>query len=215
MYFKELDIPYPLQDKSTISKMLMDKEQGQVYRSLILDIENFVSSDLKEVFNSLGLQPNIGILFGFANKKDFISKPSPHTDLIWQNNKWNKVPFALNWELTPTNPIAFWYDIDPSEEIYPDPIPDTAINIPSLQRLRLAHGIRYDNNPTNWEVDHNHKVIEQHIITSNAYAFKSDVPHTFNYSGYSDRLNLSIRFPIEQIPTSEVGFKLFEPYAIK
>jgi hypothetical protein len=181
------------------------------YACVLTDFIDILNPELTDIFQQLGAIPTLMISFGHEKNVNFKPNYNVHADVYNQGNKWVKVPFAINWELTDT-PVEFkWYDVKGVTECYPPEIKDAD------EGHLLANGIHYgerwpkDGVPAHYKFEPIETFkFEQH----NPVMIKTSEPHAVLYSGYDSRLNVSLRFNIKDIPTWDHAIDRFSEYIL-
>lgn len=209
-YYCELKLPAIVSNDTVINKIFDFKRMNQrPYSSVLTEFNELLNPDLLAVFNSLQVKPIVMIAFGHQSNIDFVMKSFVHTDLHRTHTGWIKVPFAINWEVYDTSAEFKWYDTLDSKECYP---PDFYHDNPSyLYGNGINYVERYDFNKLN--PSENFKPIEsctfKHMC---ATMVNTSMPHSVVYSGLDTRLNISLRFDINAIPSWESALEKFKSY---
>ena len=170
------------------------------------DTVNFLTPELLDQFKSIDMVPKVAIVFAlnYSSRSDQEAKQFIHRDLTWHNDKWNTVPFAVNWELNLNiHSNIFWYDVSECEHHLPSENPTYPWNHLS--------GIFYQGPAT---------VIEQAEINSkydfSPILFNTSIPHAVSFSTSAPyRCGLSVRFSIDQISTWEDAVSRFQKFICK
>ncbi len=170
------------------------------------DTVNFLTPELLDQFKSIDMVPKVAIVFAlnYSSRSDQEAKQFIHRDLTWHNDKWNTVPFAVNWELNLNiHSNIFWYDVSECEQHLPSENPTYPWNHLS--------GIFYQGPAT---------VIEQAEINSkydfSPILFNTSIPHAVSFSTSAPyRCGLSVRFSIDQISTWEDAVSRFQKFICK
>lgn len=205
MLYKELDLPSPL-TKSAFEKLLTEKLTViKTYTSVTTDINAHLTSDLKEIFKSLGVTPNAIVFFGHISKEAVYRKGFVHTDMLYdfKQKKYRLIPFAINWELTDETVTLQWWNTGDAKVITPTRIPETQL---SLIYTNGQHFDYLNNKETN-----QYQLLDSYVMKKNqAVMINTCTPHSSNYISVNDyRVTVSIRFPLEQIPTWEHALTIF------
>lgn len=170
------------------------------------DTANFLTPELLDQFDSIGLIPTLAVIFSlnYSIRSDQEAKKFVHKDLTWHNNRWNTVPFAVNWELnSDIHSDIFWYDVSECEHHLP-------LENPTYPWNHLS-GIFYQGTAT---------VIE-HVAIDSKYTcspilFNTSIPHAVSFSTSAPyRCGLSVRFGIDQISTWNDAVSRFAKFVIK
>lgn len=202
------NIPLDL-NNDYLSECIQQKEQ---YVHMIDDWNSLLGPNIKKLFNNLNLTPQFVSLFGkqqLAEQKIWI-----HTDILWKDNQWIKLPFGINWELYPSDTYFNWWDTKDQTECYPPSIDNSTWSQATNTKFR-QQGIHYGTRE-NYDF-HNSEIIETLKFEPNtAYLVRADVPHNVEYKTDNiHRIGISIRFPVEQIATWQQALSTFDPYIKK
>jgi len=205
-YYQKLNLPNVVLDIEEL-KNIKRNNLVRGYVSILTDFEYLINPELSYIFKQLSIQPNTLIVFGHENNKNFKTNPNVHTDIFKQDNQWIKVPFAINWEITNT-PVEFkWYDVSNYKEFYPVLKDSTELG------YLLANGIHYGERYKLGEPN-----ISGTFTTIESFTFNQNEPvmvntgiaHGVTYSGFEDRLNVSLRFDVKDIPSWESAVEKFK-----
>lgn len=194
LFFKKLDLPQAItQDNLKILLESKNSKDSRKYLYVSQNTEYLLSEEIKDFFRRKNIFPNVMMLFGHCDdntrhKED----PHVHTDIFLRDNKWVRYPFAINFELTDTVATIKWWDPKNLKELY----------APAIDRgpdYNLGGGIQYgsirNNDTSQFEL-----LAECKMSNANPLLIKTNIPHNVYYNtGYTSRLSLSLRFPIEQI----------------
>jgi hypothetical protein len=207
--FKELiELPKPVQ----VDKLKEIANSKTSYVHMVRDYESLLTPALLQFFKSLGLTPEFCSVFGHNGVKE--SKIWVHTDIRYDNNHWVRLPCGINWELVPSDTYFHWWDTKDQLECYPESSDNTAwCEADGFKNGQqgIHYGHRQNMDTSNFEL------IETLKYTFNVpYLVRTDIPHNVEYSTtFKHRLGLSVRFPLEQIPTWERALDLFAPLLAK
>jgi len=223
LYHCKLNLPTPI-SKITFYRLLENKRNnieghyltdtvqpgGYLHLSTNQEI---LHSDLLKIFKNLKLTPNAIITYGSVDRINYLDSKLDHTihsDIVYHDDTWKKQPFAINWETTDTQTDFHWWDVGDTLECYPPADEPVRLQDPKWLYTR---GIHY-NNRNSFDILPHYKVIENCVITK-AYpvAVNTSVPHSvIRKINNQPRCGVSIRFPLDQIPTWTHGLKLFNEY---
>lgn len=203
--FKKLKmLPSPVN-----STVLFDTfQKKEVYVQMARNIDELLSPEILKVFADLGVTPEFCGLFGQKNVSS--SKIWIHTDLRYVNNQWTKMPFGINWELVPSNSYFTWWDTKDMKECYPPDPENSAWCQPDGFEYGLQ-GIHYGSRETaDTGIAEPLETIKLEYQVP--YLVRADIPHSVAYATrHKQRIGLSVRFPLEQVPTWERALEVFEP----
>lgn len=211
-YYCELNLPPVLSGTEAIKKIYDFKRSIQrSYVGILTDFNDLLNPELLEAFKQLNINPVVMIAFGHQANSNFIMKPYVHTDLSRTKDGWVKLPLSINWEVYDTAVEFNWYDTLVTKECYP---PDINTEDPVyLYGNGINYGERYvSGKPTpTWNPSWDFKPVQTHIFKHNhATLINTSIPHSAIYSGLENRLNISLRFDINVIPTWESALERFK-----
>ena len=201
--------PKPL-SSATILKLC---NNHQNYVGVIENPNEMISDELLLFLKDLSLVPNLALVFT-SSKSEQSPGISPrsgkvwvHTDLLWSSDQWCKIPCGINWELTPSVTEFIWWDTKDAEECYPEN--------ELYGRKKTFQGIHYGNR-NNIEFSDFEKLESVQLRMDAPCLVRTDIPHSVTYQSTSSlpRIGLSLRFPLEQIPTWERAVEIFRPVTI-
>ena len=174
---------------------------------------SILNPELLEIFSSLGLKPNIMLILGHAGVTNFqIKRHFVHADTVWHDQQWKKQPLAINWELTDGEAMFYWWDTEDTPEFYPLPLtPEQEKDIVFSYAKGIYYGKQFTDFQSHIQENPPYKLVDQvKIVPNAAVAINTSVPHSACATiREQSRCALSIRFPLEQIPTWEHGIELF------
>lgn len=196
-------------------KKKRDKKGKRPYMYSTGDFKDYISLDLREIFNSLKIFPDILIIFGHENDEKFQPKAVVHSDIRFSSDEWIDSPCAINWEITDSSADFSWWDVKGAKKFYPPPWNDQQYLPPKdsdlyFERL-LGSGAHY----TEWLNfnSEDYSVIETGVLTKgNPILIRTDIPHSVKYSNYKNRISISLRFPIEEISSWDGALEIFDDY---
>ncbi len=207
MFFQELNLPVPV-DKSSVEEILNLKRNSEYRPYLFLTKQpvKFLTKEIVELFSSLNIYPDTLIAFGHVDDINYkSSKPLIHSDIIYDNEKWKKVPFAINWELTDLNPKFSWWDPNHLQEIYPKEIINNDV-------FKFGNGIHYGSRMN--RDSSAMRCLESYVHNQNqAVMIRTEIPHSVTYqSGRLSRTSISLRFPLDQISSWNCALEILKPF---
>ena len=206
-FFQELNLPLPI-DEITKEKILDIKRESvfRPYLFLTRTPETFLNKEILSIFSKINIFPDTMIVFGHVDDFDYSSVNSLiHSDIIFNQNQWKKVPFAINWEFDDINPVIKWWDTSALLEIYPKGIPKTDF-------FKYGQGIHYGSRRN---TDSSKMVcLEQHtMIKSRAVMIRTEIPHSVYYDpGSLSRTSVSLRFSTDKIFSWELALNTFKNF---
>ena len=210
-YFCELNLTAIFSNDEAIDKIYKFKRASErPYAGILTDFNELLNPELVYAFKQLQVEPIVLIAFGHRANAEIKINPFVHLDLQRIENTWVKVPFAINWEVYDTALELKWYDTTNMKECYP---PNYNTDDP---RYVYGNGInyveRYDFSRPNvpnpsWDFvpAYSHKFKHQCATMIN-----TSIPHSVDYSGLESRLNISLRFNPNAIPTWESAIERFK-----
>ena len=209
-YFQKLSLPRVVLDPDDFLKIRRANiNQSRPYVSILTDFHEIINPELIYVFKHINVVPNLMLIFGHENNINRVIKNFVHTDICYRNKQWIKIPFAINWEITNTSVDFKWYDVSDHKEIYP-PI-TAAPDLNYLEASGIHYGERYMSGKIN--ISETFNPIESVTLNQNeAIMVKTSLPHAVVYSGLLNRINVSLRFNITDIPTWESALIAFKPF---
>lgn len=199
--YKLLKLPSAPLNLEHLSSLIAKKKK---YSTVEEDIETYLNTEILETFQSINLRPRFIVYFGrlYARQNEI----QVHRDITYLDNKWKSIPCGINWELTPGLTTFEWYETGKEEEHLPDP--EHALPL-ELNGAHYGHRANMDVSKFNQ--------LEKLIIKENQpYLFRTDIPHRVTYkTTSSNRICISIRFHLEDIPNWETALKTFDSLIIK
>lgn len=172
-----------------------------IYRPL--SPEDFLTDELLDKFNKIGLSPKYIMLFGSNKKTADLDSRMIHTDLHTDNNQnWKKSIFGINWEILGGRNEFYWWDMSAMEEVWPQPDdPKTVLN-------GIHYSFRF-----NLGVPKDAIKLDQTFIDGPTLV-RTNVPHSTKYhNDHHNRLGISVRFDETNFNTWEDVLKKLKPYA--
>jgi hypothetical protein len=216
-YFKEINLPLPVNEQ-VLHEFLEDKKTGNrtfnnlKYVYFRTDLRDKLNPELVELFDSLNIFPSVMQIQGHVGNKSFCRDLHlVHVDMIHTGESIVDVPFAINWELTDTDPTLYWWDTKDSIRINPI-VKDPAL----LENEWFIHGLgahygerlKKVSNPADLGYD---LLAEYRPIKNKAFLLNTTIPHSAVYPpGSENRVCFSLRFPIDQIPSWEIASNIFK-----
>lgn len=206
-FFQELNLPFPINDE--VKEKILEIKRKSEYRPYLFltrDPEKFLNEQIIKIFSDINLWPDTLIVFGHVDNVDYGSpKPVIHSDIIYTDSVWKKVPFAINWDSEEINPTLKWWDTSGLREIYPSDFSNNDI-------FKYGNAIHYGNR-MNRDIS-KMKCLEKYIIKkSKAVMIRTEVPHSVSYkSGFSSRSSVSLRFPLDKISSWKSALEIFRSF---
>lgn len=206
-FFRYLNLPNnPLKDVQSVIERNTNKEY------IAIDPYGFEDKDVltEEIINaisSLGLDISYVVVFKTYNRPfGNIEKRVIHTDLVWKENKWIKMPFGINWEIgdDSNDSIFQWWDMSAHSEHYPSSGHENLNNFSKLSGLHYSQ--RFNLGAPEGSI-----LLEETKL-DRATLVRTDVPHSVIYTG-SKRMSVSIRFK-QNISWNE-AVEIFKPLILE
>ena len=178
------------------------------YVHMVRDYKSLLNPALLDVLANLGLTPEFCTVFGRTSVQE--SKIWAHTDIRYVDNKWVKLPCGINWELVPSDTYFHWWDTKDAKECYPESADNTEWcepdGFPNGQQ-GIHYGSRQNMDMSQFEC------LETLKYKFNVpYLVRADIPHSVEYkTNHKQRFGLSIRFPLDQIPTWDRAVEVLRP----
>jgi hypothetical protein len=216
-YHRILNIPNSPVTQTGL-EILLDKKRHKKYRPYLLIDQNFkdyLNPELSNIFSLLKIFPDVLIVFGHLDDENFQMKSVVHSDIRYQNGNWVDVPFSINWEITDTVVDINWWDVAGEKKCYPPPY-DSQQYLPPVESDQfitrfLGSGIHYGewnkSYPETYDLLENCK-----MKRSNPLLIRTDIPHSVSYSKLKNRISISLRFPIEEIPDWKSALEVFKSF---
>ena len=202
-FFKELNFPCPVQLTKLIVEINALKRAEQTYTTILTQPQNYLHPDLVDTFKSIELNPQFIAVFGRPDSHTGLSLL--HTDLIVNDKNWVRSPCGINWDLTIGEATFNWWDVGNCQEVYPD-MPPKSDFPPQVNGIHYKE--RGNKNTTGFQLIESYKIkLNQPVL------FRTDVPHQISYTtSAKQRLSISVRFSMLEIPTWERGLEIFQPF---
>ena len=218
-FFQEIDLCSPL--KPEAEQMIIDAKRRSKYRRYLFvstDPRTFLNETLISLFEEMQVFPESFLAFGHINDTNFETLQVVHSDVVYKDDQWKKVPFALNWELEDVNSSYTWWNTQDLKEIYPEKI---------VNRDAAYYGgaIHYGKRTTLGSTDNltpkEMMDIKSKMVQIEKYNLKklkpvlinTSVPHSVFYKTDAEHRTLvSLRFPLDQIPSWEAALEIFKPF---
>jgi hypothetical protein len=199
IYFKELDLPEPIVSDRLLNKIRLIKRTEKTNTTIITNVGDYLNPCLLDKFSSVGATPLFFVAFGSGNA----GATYLHSDITFKNNQWASMPCSINWELTPGDTTWTWWDIKDSLLVYP-----TDATLP-------LHGV-HCNYQGNKDVKDFELLETYKIKSTQAVMYRTDYMHKIEYNTMSDnRICISIRFSLDDVPTWERSLEIFRPFFIE
>jgi hypothetical protein len=220
LYNNELSLPVPLSTQH-LTEFLEEKSLGKnvfkniKYNYITTNFYDKLAPELVAIFESLNIKPQVFWILGHLDYQDQVYNTHlVHVDNVYDGSTYVKVPFAINWELTDTNPTLYWWDTKSDEGFEPPTNQDLLVHDwYRYGRGRLfgsASRIAYPDKLFGYELVHKYKPIK-----NRAFLLNTSLPHSVTYQqGHEYRVGISLRFPISQIASYEAALEIFKDYLI-
>ena len=219
-YYRHLILPTIPITTEGLDKLLVEKNNQKSKRPYIYVSQNFehLNLDLKKIFDSLGIFPDVLIIFGHTDGINRNHSSIVHSDIRYQDNDWVDVPCAINWEITDSTSNFYWWDVKGAKKCYPISWDDKQYLPPTdsenyLNRI-LGSGIHYQE----WlnEDSRNYSILDSCTLDKETpILIKTSVPHSVKYDDSKKRISISLRFPLSQIPDWDTALKIFKFYSVQ
>jgi hypothetical protein len=175
------------------------------------DVDQLIKPEILESFAVIGLKPAFLLILHrpgwFASKVKFQENTKVHTDLTGVDGKYIKVPFAVNWQLTPGETFFSWWDTKDADEVWPAHPP-----VDHTVRCYL-NSILYNSADT---FEYKKYDCTETVKFEKPMLVRTDRPHSVIYNtGDQVRLSISIRFNVANTPDWDTAVRLFEPLTVK
>jgi hypothetical protein len=163
--------------------------------TIFTDPVSLLTEETLLALKQVDLEPDLAVLFVCHYSER--TNGYIHIDLTLKDDKWAKIPFAINWELNENfTTEVFWYDVTDCFEIWPP--------ITTDPKLCFLNGAFYKKNP---------KLQETVTLTSDdnylPILFRTDVAHSTTFkTTEKSRYCLSLRFNLDKIPDWESAQQL-------
>ncbi len=182
-YFK-LNLP-----RVPIKSSKLNRSVNNDVWNIYTDVEDILSDNLLECFEKLKAHPSTVVMF--QSRTGVREVAHVHTDLDWKNNKWVKVPCAINWELQPIETTIKWYDTANCKEFWPNVAFDQA-----PYPFNYLNGINYTQKENLGGDPEGSVLIEEAKVNSAApILFRTDIAHGVTFQSRApDRFVASVRF---------------------
>lgn len=204
-FFQELNLPCPIDDESK-EKILNIKRTSVLRPTVFLtkNPEEFLNEKIIQSLSKINIFPDTMIVFGHVDNVNYKSINSLiHSDIIFTENGWRKVPFAINWELDEIGSILKWWDTSALPDVYPNDFSKNEI-FRSGQGIHYGHRRNTDTSKMNCLNEYQHKKMKAVMI-------RTEIPHSVYYnSGFESRTSVSLRFPLDKIPSWESALNTFK-----
>jgi len=205
-FYRRLQLPSNPVRLEKIEELIQSKKthvHAINYQTNHYNPKDFLTSELIEIFQQLGVEPEN--LAHFGSPKNSTGGSRLHIDLVNKNYTWVTVPFAINWDLTPGTLDLSWYDTT-GLTVFP----------PTDEHLRTCDtgGIRFGY--TSWDDKHDLVPIETLSFERNTpYLVRTDVPHQTRYMSLDPvRVSVSLRFPPHIISSWQQALEIFKPIIV-
>lgn len=183
-----------------------------IYGTQHYDPKRYIQLDIINTLEKLGLPAKFLIHFGATDAES--ARSFLHTDICTHNQKWTKIPMAINWELTPGHTQFSWYDPGNQLPCYP---PDPDWNQNNFLFQGIHYGARADFHAGVGHDVSNCQLLDTVSLERNtAYLVRTDVPHQIVYrSEVTTRMCISLRFELDAVSTWDQAVDLLQPLIIQ
>ena len=206
-FFQELNLPCPIDDESK-EKILNIKRTSVLrpYLFLTRTPEIFLNEKILDYFSKINVFPDTMIVFGHVDNIEYTSlNPLIHSDIVFSEEGWKKVPFAINWELDDTGSVFKWWDTSALPEVYPRDFSKNDI-------FRYGQGIHYGHR-RNTDSSKMKCIEKYQLKKSKAVMVRTEIPHAVYYnSGFVSRTSVSLRFPLDKISSWDLALDIFKSF---
>ena len=199
-YFLKLNLPNnPLKNVRAPGIQLPMKH---MFRAL--PPKDFLTDELLDKFNEMGLTPKHIMLFGSNIKTANINDRLIHTDLHMDNTEnLKRSIFGINWEILGGRNEFYWWDIGPLKEVWP-----TVSNTKTVLN-GIHYGFRYNRGVPNCATKLDQTFIDGPTLV------RTNIPHSTEYhNDHHNRLGISVRFDETDFNTWEDVLEKLKPYEL-
>ena len=182
-----------------LARELSGNTRPNVYKEYcVADYASILNTQVIAEFAQLGLTPKFVVVWANQLAHRPITHAMIHTDLTWHDSAWATVPCGVNWELSEGSAEFYWLANRDQELVYP---PEDG--------LRLFNAIHYGERGLRGGYS-NFDLVASARITS-PMLVRTDVPHSvaFDRATSTKRINISVRFGLEQINSWESAVDIF------
>lgn len=209
---QKLSSPLTHEGLDILCKNKANRKSNRPYIYVTNYFIQYLTPDIKTIFQTLNILPDALVVFGHQNDINFKLNAVVHSDIRLIKNNWVDSPCAINWEITDSEANFSWWDVYGAKKCYPSPYDEyNLISPPSspdyLERL-LGSGIHY----TSWNnKDYKSYRILETCVLNKQYPIliRTDIPHSVEYSGFKDRISISLRFSPDKISDWKSALKIF------
>jgi hypothetical protein len=218
-FFQELNICPFL--KPEAEQMIIDAKRRSKYRRYLFastDVRTFLRKEMISLFEEMKIFPESLLAFGHINDTNFEALQIVHSDVIYNDSRWKRVPFAFNWELEDVNSSYTWWDTQDLKECFPEEIVNQTV---AYYGGAVHYGKRTTIGDTVNLTSKEMKDIKSRMIKLETYNLKklkpvlinTIVPHSVFYKTDAEhRTLISLRFSLDQIPSWEAALEIFKPF---
>jgi hypothetical protein len=212
-FFKPINLPFPLNSDEVLVDLIKFKKQGQhPYYTIIDNINQYLNSEIIEIFHSLKIRTKYVILFGTDTQGLPFNTTIHHDTEVNENTgEWHDVPCAINWELSSSVSTMSWYDtlnFPAIDSLWRDTTLGTFINGKYSLPAGTAYKSSTDRDPSDFIL-----LESCQLIKGKPILVRTDVPHQVITPAVTNltvpRLCLSIRFEIEDIKSWDHALEVF------
>jgi hypothetical protein len=192
-YFKKLNLPAnPLLDSKEIIQRNITAGYNLVLPESVLTIE------ILDIFKSLGLRPQMVVLFGRGDGESSPKNRLIHTDIAFDNQvpgNWRKLVAGVNWEIEGSHNDFYWYDMSGIKECWP------AEKLSGTSKFNHLNGVHFIER-LQMGIPEGAKLLDQTTIDGPTLV-RTDIPHATLYNNPANtRVGVSVRFHEEDFDHS-------------
>jgi hypothetical protein len=218
MNYYELNLPFPLKKENLRELLQIKAKSNRSYAAAIPEFEPFISDELASIFKNLDIWPNVMHVFGHITRKHHTDSII-HSDIIVKNNRFVRVPFGLNFEITNEKSNWNWYT--PKPDIQEMSVKgalnlfDINLNISGVATPEYiwGSGVHYGK-PKNCNPNDFDFIETYELSRERACLVKTNIPHSVTYGEEVEkRLSISFRFSEERIASIEDAVKVFSQHS--
>lgn len=168
-----------------------------------------LTDEIMDTFKTMGLRPKFVSLFGRNDHDGTPETRMIHTDIaLDKQNKWQKLLFGINWEVTGHHNMFSWWDMSSLKECWPDePLP---------KKYDYLNGVHYGKR-LNLGVPEG-AIKLQEVLIDGPTLVRTDIPHATVYKASDNvtgsRIGVSVRFFEDDFKSWEDVHAFFEKYAV-
>lgn len=211
LYHQKLNLPdHPLAAGMIDLSYQLGKTNG--YGAVTTDVDAWIDYDLMQMFEQIGIRPQWIVHFKGPDignvPAEFANSSLFHSDVVWHNNSWTKVPAAINWEIGDCDSEITWWDASNIKSHLIAPPPTDPTDPQQIFDKSIHHGGLYNRDTSQCTL------LETLSMPGNsAYLINPSVPHKVTWNNRNPvRTSISLRFSIDDIPDWDTALRLFADY---